>query len=228
MLRRGNSDLSGGIRLPRRICTLHTYPIFNEAMMRNSFIVAINQVVQKPVVKEGKIEVAPMLNLNFTLDHRFMDGGAVLKSHQAVRNCMNLVLGRLRASREVLQEMRYIFIWLSMNSFASRYGVALASAVKHCGNGSHNLIVMHGLLGQKRNFRTFANHQEITSQLRSIHLLDLRNHGESPHTSTMSLNEMADDLREYIDNHTLDNLIILGHSLGGRVLFKFMGNPDFS
>ncbi len=36
---------------------------------------ALGKIVEKPVVKDGKIVIAPMMNLNFTVDHRFIDGG---------------------------------------------------------------------------------------------------------------------------------------------------------
>lgn len=60
----------------------------------------------------------------------------------------------------------------------------------------------------------------MTSHLNSTHLLDLRNHGESPHTESMTLGEMALDLSEYIKG--LNNVVLLGHSLGGRVIFKYL------
>lgn len=43
--------------------------------MRNSFIIAINKTVDTPVVKDGQIVIAPVFKLNFTIDHRFLDGG---------------------------------------------------------------------------------------------------------------------------------------------------------
>lgn len=42
--------------------------------MRNSFICAINKIVDTPIVKDGKVVIAPVFKLNFTIDHRFLDG----------------------------------------------------------------------------------------------------------------------------------------------------------
>lgn len=53
-----------------------TRMIYNlsKANMRNSFICAINKIVDTPIVKDGKVVIAPVFKLNFTIDHRFLDG----------------------------------------------------------------------------------------------------------------------------------------------------------
>jgi pyruvate/2-oxoglutarate dehydrogenase complex dihydrolipoamide acyltransferase (E2) component len=38
-------------------------------------ILAVGEIVRKPVVKDDQIVIAPMVNLNFTVDHRYIDGG---------------------------------------------------------------------------------------------------------------------------------------------------------
>lgn len=38
-------------------------------------ILAVGEIVKKPVVKNDQIVIAPMVNLNFTVDHRYIDGG---------------------------------------------------------------------------------------------------------------------------------------------------------
>ena len=50
-----------------------------------------------------------------------------------------------------------------------------------------------------------------------VHGLDLRNHGRSPHSPEMSYSLMADDVLEYMDDQSLQNVILLGHSMGGKV-----------
>ena len=49
------------------------------AFMRSSIIMAVNKIEEKPVVRNGQIVIAPMLIVNFTVDHRFVDGGSALK-----------------------------------------------------------------------------------------------------------------------------------------------------
>lgn len=187
--------------------------------MRNSFIVAVNQIQEVPLVKNGQIVACPVLNLNFTTDHRFMDGGAVLKSNQAV--FIIILLYRCTTCLRILRSMvKNEYYYKRMNNFISKYAISLSSIVKKCNNSQLNLVVMHGLLGSKKNFRSFSNSDKICGNVRETHLLDLRNHGESPHCDNMSLSDMALDLREYIQN--LDNVILLGHSLGGRVIFQYL------
>lgn len=96
----------------------------------------------------------------------------------------------------------------------------MSSIVKYYNNSPINLVMVHGLLGSKRNFRTISNSPLLGKHLNAVHLLDLRNHGESDHTQSMTLTEMAEDLTEYIT--PLDNVVLLGHSLGGRVIFKYL------
>ncbi|CAD8187057.1 unnamed protein product [Paramecium octaurelia] len=88
--------------------------------------------------------------------------------------------------------------------------------------GKINLVVLHGLMGSKTNFKNLVNSTQISKHLKSAYLLDARNHGDSPQTQTMSYEEMACDLRHFIANHHLDNVVLLGHSMGGRIIFSYL------
>lgn len=44
-------------------------------MLNQSVILFIGKIEDRPVVKNGQIVIAPMVNLNFTADHRYVDGG---------------------------------------------------------------------------------------------------------------------------------------------------------
>lgn len=85
------------------------------------------------------------------------------------------------------------------------------------GNGAP-VIVLHGLFGSGTNWRSFSRALADDWQL---HLLDLRNHGQTPHTDSMTYPEMASDLRAYLDEKKLDAAIVLGHSMGGKVAMRF-------
>lgn len=56
--------------------------------MRSAIICAVCQVVDKPIVKNGQIVIAPMINLNFTIDHRFLDGSKAKYVLQAMEEVM--------------------------------------------------------------------------------------------------------------------------------------------
>ena len=49
-----------------------------------------------------------------------------------------------------------------------------------------------------------------------VHLIDQRNHGRSPHSVIFNYEVLANDLLSYIKDHKLKNVILMGHSLGGK------------
>ena len=47
--------------------------------------------------------------------------------------------------------------------------------------------------------------------------VDLRNHGDSPHSPHMDYSLMKDDVASLLDSLNINKVNILGHSMGGRV-----------
>lgn len=43
--------------------------------MNVPMFVALGKIKDRAVVKEGKVTIAPIVYVNFTVDHRFIDGG---------------------------------------------------------------------------------------------------------------------------------------------------------
>ena len=80
------------------------------------------------------------------------------------------------------------------------------------------LVIMHGLFGSARNWRTVA---ERLADRYHVYAVDLRNHGESAHADTMSFSEMIDDLRVFLDAQGLERTAMVGHSVGGKVTMLF-------
>lgn len=80
------------------------------------------------------------------------------------------------------------------------------------------LLVMHGLFGMSDNWGSFG--REFGEKV-PVHLIDLRNHGHSFHDDEMSLSAMVEDLAAYIQHHGLQEVDILGHSLGGKVAMQY-------
>lgn len=59
-----------------------------------------------------------------------------------------------------------------------------------------------------------------------VHLLDLRNHGRSPHTSSHTYKEMCEDICDYFAVNSIERGAILGHSMGGKLAMYFaLCNP---
>jgi esterase len=86
------------------------------------------------------------------------------------------------------------------------------------GGKGQDLIIIHGLFGMGDNWETLAKQ---FSKYCKVHLIDLRNHGRSPHSTEFNYDVMCADVLEYIEDNELVNPIILGHSLGGKVAMKF-------
>jgi pimeloyl-ACP methyl ester carboxylesterase len=80
------------------------------------------------------------------------------------------------------------------------------------------LVILHGLLGASRNWQTIG---KALKDRFDIHILDLRNHGASPHADTMRWPELTSDVSAYLRAHELKNVTLMGHSLGGKIAMKF-------
>ena len=85
------------------------------------------------------------------------------------------------------------------------------------------LIILHGLLGMGDNWATLAKKFSKTFE---VHVIDQRNHGRSFHSNSWSYDDMVHDLKEYILYHKLEDINILGHSMGGKTaMFFATSNP---
>ena len=89
---------------------------------------------------------------------------------------------------------------------------------KKYGNKGKPLIIIHGLFGMSDNWNTLG---KKFAKYCKVHLIDLRNHGRSPHSDDFNYEVMCKDVLEYIEDNNIINPIILGHSLGGKVGMKF-------
>lgn len=86
------------------------------------------------------------------------------------------------------------------------------------------LIILHGLFGSSKNWTT--NAKEL-SKYRTVFTVDLRNHGDSPHADSHTLEDLVSDLLEFIEDHKLIKPDLLGHSMGGLAALLFaLQYPD--
>lgn len=88
---------------------------------------------------------------------------------------------------------------------------------REMGEGSP-LLILHGLFGLSDNWQTLAKY---LSQKYKIYLIDLRNHGRSPHSPDFNYTVMAADILEFMITHNLPEAAIIGHSMGGKVAMHF-------
>lgn len=80
---------------------------------------------------------------------------------------------------------------------------------------SHPLIILHGLLGSKSNWRSVQ--KKLAALGMPSYSVDLRNHGDSFHAAPHDYQVMAQDILDFIRLENLDRPILLGHSMGGKV-----------
>lgn len=79
-------------------------------------------------------------------------------------------------------------------------------------------IILHGFLGMSDNWKTLGRKFAENYQ---VHLVDQRNHGRSFHTSEFNYDVLVEDLKQYCEEHQLQNIILLGHSMGGKTAMLF-------
>jgi esterase len=80
------------------------------------------------------------------------------------------------------------------------------------------LIILHGFLASSRNWRTIAKR---LSEKHHVLVLDMRNHGVSPHAEHMDYPVMAHDILWFMDKLGLQKAHLLGHSMGGKIAMWF-------
>jgi esterase len=86
------------------------------------------------------------------------------------------------------------------------------------------LLVLHGLYGSSDNWITVG---KALSEWFEVHLLDLRNHGQSPHSEIHNYPALAADISEYMETRKIAKATILGHSMGGKTAMYFaLLNPQ--
>ena len=88
------------------------------------------------------------------------------------------------------------------------------------GSSEKKLVILHGFLGSLDNWITIGRKLEQLNL--EVHLVDLRNHGKSFHSKDFSYDYMCIDLKKYLDSKNIKKTSILGHSMGGKVVFSFL------
>lgn len=86
------------------------------------------------------------------------------------------------------------------------------------------LLILHGLFGSADNWLTHAKNWSSQYQ---VFLIDQRNHGHSPHAEEMTYAHMAEDLFEWVTQHNLRDILLLGHSMGGKTAMTFAQEYPF-
>jgi len=86
------------------------------------------------------------------------------------------------------------------------------------------IIILHGLFGTSDNWQTLA---KKLAENYSVYIIDQRNHGRSPHDDEFNYKVMAEDLKEFMENHWIYSARIIGHSMGGKTAMQLATDyPD--
>ncbi|WMW77610.1 alpha/beta fold hydrolase [Flavobacterium sp. 20NA77.7] len=81
------------------------------------------------------------------------------------------------------------------------------------------LLIIHGFLGMSDNWKTLST--QFAALGFQVHALDMRNHGKSFHDDAFNYDVMVHDVKNYLDFHHIEKAILLGHSMGGKVVMLF-------
>jgi len=86
------------------------------------------------------------------------------------------------------------------------------------------VLVLHGLFGSLSNW---GWHCKQLAEQYAVYGVDLRNHGDSPHSDQLDYQVMAEDVRQLIIRLGLKSCCIVGHSMGGKVAMQLaLSFPD--
>lgn len=80
------------------------------------------------------------------------------------------------------------------------------------------VVIVHGLFGTADNWVTLARQLAQTCR---VFLVDMPNHGRSPHTAAFDYAFMADSLYEWAEQAVGEPFFLAGHSMGGKVAMLF-------
>ncbi|WP_290699103.1 alpha/beta fold hydrolase [Lacinutrix sp.] len=87
-------------------------------------------------------------------------------------------------------------------------------------------LILHGFLGMSDNWKTLG--KQFAKVGFQVHLIDQRNHGRSFHSDDFNYDVLSQDLKSYCDAHNLKDIILLGHSMGGKTAMLFASQyPDY-
>jgi esterase len=80
---------------------------------------------------------------------------------------------------------------------------------------------MHGMFGSLSNLGVIGR---VLADKYKVVAVDLRNHGESPHSLEMNYPCMANDVIKLMDDLAIRKAALLGHSMGGKIAMQIALN----
>lgn len=87
------------------------------------------------------------------------------------------------------------------------------------------LLIFHGLFGSGDNWTTHA--KNWAEHGFCVYTIDQRNHGRSFHSDEMNYQLMRDDAIDLIASENLRDVILMGHSMGGKTVMNVAQEIEF-
>lgn len=84
-------------------------------------------------------------------------------------------------------------------------------------DATNHVVILHGLFAASDNLLTLG---KALSEEYRVHLLDLRNHGQSPQSPELNYIAMAKDVLDYMDDQSINQAALIGHSMGGKTAMQ--------
>lgn len=94
-------------------------------------------------------------------------------------------------------------------------GVKLNYKVKGSGKP---IMILHGLFGMLDNWNSIGN--KLAADY-TVYLVDQRDHGKSTKSKEFGYELVAEDLKNFCEEHQLNKVGIIGHSMGGKSVMTF-------
>ncbi|BBM88881.1 esterase YbfF [Spirochaetota bacterium] len=82
-----------------------------------------------------------------------------------------------------------------------------------------SLLFLHGYFASHTNMIGILGYFRELYKQKHVHfyLIDIRNHGHSPHNDNTSYEAMAEDIEAIIKLENLHDTVLIGHSMGGKI-----------
>ncbi len=101
---------------------------------------------------------------------------------------------------------------------ANNHMAALQLNFREYGRGEKTLVILHGVLGAGQNWQRVA---KALGETMRVLVVDQRNHGNSPHTATHTIEDLREDIKDFFEHQNLAQAYVLGHSMGGMAAMEF-------
>lgn len=85
---------------------------------------------------------------------------------------------------------------------------------------AYSILILHGWGGSQEKWRPVVERLKRAGE--DVHIFDLPGFGGTPLATPWNLDDYCQYVKTYIESHHLRDLILIGHSFGGRIAIKLV------